>query len=136
MQDRFSVMPCRIHLVPLLPLLRFISLFDSLLTLTRHFHSLNLLFPLLVFVFTSHSHASYCYCLSCFVPTLFNRRLAFFVVIACFLPCSSYYTIAVCTRALIWGRCESRDLRGWNEHIHVSTSTNSRVTHSCMLPYL
>ena len=93
----------------LLPLLRFISLFDSLLTLfTRHFHSLNSLFPLLVFVFTSHSHASCSYSLSCFLPTLFNRPLAFFFFIACFLPHSSYYTIR--------GRCEGRDSRGWSKH--------------------
>ena len=122
MQDCFSVMQCRsICPVSLLPLLHvlFISLFDSLLTLfTRHFHSLNLLFPLLVFVFTSHSQASCCYCLSCFVPILFNRPLAFFIIITCFLPHSSYYTVAVCTRALIQGRCEGRDSRGWNEHRH------------------
>ena len=75
---RFSVMPCR-SVYPPCPTPPAVTLFDSLFTLfTRHFHSLNLLLPLLVFVFTSHSHASCCYCLSYFLPTLFNWPLAFF----------------------------------------------------------
>ena len=70
-----GVMSCRSICPVLLPPLyiTLYSLFHSLLLpFTRRFRSFNLLFLLLVFVFASQSLASYCYCLSCFVPTLFN----------------------------------------------------------------
>ena len=146
MQDSFSVMQCRsICPVLLLPLLHvlFISLFDSLFLLqnistaslryrqpislfllfTLCLSSSHLLFPLLTFVFTSQSHDSCCYCLSCFLPTLFNRPLAFFC--HCY-SLSSLFLLAVCTRVLVCGGCECGDLRGWSEHSRVPT--NLQVT--------
>ena len=81
------------------------SLFGSLLSsLTLRLRSPNSLFPLLVFVSASQSHASRSYSLSCFLRTLFNQPLALFC--HCY-SLSSLFSPHKCTRA---GRVRGRRL--------------------------
>ena len=72
------------------------SLLGSLLSpLTLCLRSPNSLFPLLVFVFTSQSRGSRSYCLSCFLPTLFNQPLVLF---RCRYSLSSSFSLHTYTR--------------------------------------
>ena len=107
---QFSVLPCHsishvlLHLLLLFvftlrscpPQLLTLCLRSSVRSSRRSLclRSPNSLFPLLVFVFVSQSHGSRSYCLSCFLPTLFNRPLVLF---RCRYSLSSSFSLHTCT---------------------------------------